>query len=157
MFRTYSCNIPYTHLLTVVTALASVIVSLAMQYKYIVSDECTGFARTTSLFSYTFGPLGSWIVCCLNMKIELRSCSKGAVSDVICNYHWFSTVSIKSRLLFTPCRICFLRIYPFSQIAFYINCTYCISANIFDKHFNMHFTLLKRSNIKSVAMLRRCI
>jgi len=62
-------------------------------------------------------PQGSWIVCCnsLQLKIEFRSCARGRQWCGIFHYYWW-TVSIKSRLLFSPCRLCFLRTFSFFQL-----------------------------------------
>jgi len=55
--------------------------------------------RTASVCSYFSGPQGSWVVCCLHLKIEFRSCARRRQWCGIFYYHWW-TASIKPRLLF---------------------------------------------------------
>jgi len=57
---------------------------------------------TTSLCSHIFGPQGSWSVhvCCLHLKMEFRSCTRGRQWCGIIHYYWWTT-SIKPRLLFS--------------------------------------------------------
>jgi len=47
-----------------------------------------------------FGPLGSWVVCNLHMKIEFNSCTRGRPWCGIFHYYW--TTSIKPKLLYSP-------------------------------------------------------
>ena len=61
------------------------------------------------------GPQGSWIVWCLYLKIQFRFCAWGHQWCGIIHDHWW-TASIKPRLLFSQCRLCFPRALPFSQL-----------------------------------------
>jgi len=79
--------------------------------KYI-QDKCwcnkfkSGYApspRTTSLCSHIFsGPQGSWSVhvCCLHLKMEFRSFTRGRQWCGIIHFYWW-IASIKPRLLFS--------------------------------------------------------
>ena len=55
-----------------------------------------------------WGPLGSWVVCCLHLKKDFCSCTERRGGQWCGIFHYHSTASIKQRLLFFPCRICFL-------------------------------------------------
>jgi len=61
------------------------------------------------------GPQGSWIVCCLHLKIEFRSCARGRPWCGIFHWNW-CTASIKLKLLFFPYMLCFLRAFPFISL-----------------------------------------
>jgi len=54
------------------------------------------------------GLLGSWIVCCLGLKIKSRSCARGRRWNGLCYDYWW-TALMKLRLLFSPCVLCLLR------------------------------------------------
>ena len=66
---------------------------------------------------YQYYVVWSRIVCCLHLKIEFRSCAKGRQWCGIFHYHWW-TASIKPRLLFFPCRLCFLMDFPFISLSY---------------------------------------
>ena len=56
-----------------------------------------------------------WIVGCLHLKIEFRSCVMGVIGVAFFQYLWW-TASIKPRLLFPSCILCFLRINIFLRL-----------------------------------------
>jgi len=65
---------------------------------------CKMSPRTTSSCSYNISGLqGSWIVYCLHLKIELRSCTWGRQWYGIFHYNKW-TASIKPKLLFSHAR-----------------------------------------------------
>jgi len=46
-------------------------------------------------------PLGSWMLCCFDVKIEFRSCARGCHWFGSVHYHWW-TASIKTRGSYCP-------------------------------------------------------
>ena len=66
---------------------------------------------------YYSGPLGSWIriLCCFGLTIKFHSCASGCRWWSIFHYHGWTT-SINLRLLYSPCRLWFLRNFPFWHI-----------------------------------------
>ena len=70
--------------------------------------------RNTSLCSYIFLVLWNLrFVCWLYLKIEFCSWAIGCKWCGILHNNWW-TASIKPRLLFSRCRLCFFRTFPFS-------------------------------------------
>ena len=59
---------------------------------------------------------------CLHLEIELRACARWRQWCGIFHCHWW-TASIKPRLLFSSCRLCFLRIFHFLSWIKLCTCT----------------------------------
>jgi len=73
----------------------------------------------------------SWNVCCLHLKF--RSCARGCQCRGIYNFHWWKA-SIKPRLLFSLCKLCFLRTFPFLWLIKLWNSEKCQKVAIICKH-----------------------